>query len=74
MIRKCLAAQESIYTECNCACPSCGVKKYSVDEDCQLCNDCEEKELKRASITIEDLKDSMIVKEENPIIILFGEK
>jgi hypothetical protein len=74
MIRKCLAAQKSVCTECNCACPSCGIRKYSVNEDCQLCRDCEEKELKRANVTIDDLRSSIVIKEENPAIILFGGK
>ena len=72
MIRKCLAAQKGICTECNYACPKCGVKKWRVNEECELCRDCEQKELKRANITIEDLKDATVVKEEHPVILIYG--
>ena len=72
MTRKCLAAQKGICTECNCACPKCGVKKWSINEDCQLCNDCEQKELERANISINDLKNADVVREENPVIVIFG--
>ena len=72
MIRKCLAARENACTECNYACPKCGVKKWSINEECQLCIDCEEKELKRADISIGDLKSAKVIKEENPVLVIFG--
>ena len=72
MIRKCLAAQENICKECNYACPKCGVKKWSINEECQLCIDCEQKELKRANISIKDLKNANVVREKNPVIVIFG--
>ena len=73
MIRKCLAAQKGACIKCNYSCPSCGVRKYSINEECQLCNDCEEKELKRVNMVIEDLKNSKVTRKQNLVITVFGE-
>lgn len=70
--RKCLAAQKSICI-CDCHCISCGVSKHNVSEECQLCMDCEKDQLKKANIpTIYDLKNSIVVKEENPAVIFLN--
>ena len=73
MIRKCLAAQENACTECNYACPKCGIRKWRINEECQLCIDCEQKELERANISIKDLKNAKVIKEEHPVILIYGE-
>lgn len=67
MIRKCKAAQESLCYNCTCACPACGTKKFSVDEDCALCMYCEEQyPIKQEKEENQEIK---ILNVENPAVL-----
>ena len=71
--RKCLAAQEGLCYHCDSPCIACGTKKFSVNEDCELCLYCEDQypiKQKKKKYEKPDIREAIVIVEERPTVIL----